>query len=121
MTMTSSIYCTWNEMHHYKFISLGCISTSVESDGCPRQLSMSRKSEMLDKCFLCSKVLGNNQRNVGRSRNFDRFVSFNCNPRSGNEMSGSDVCPQVLTAEKKEIACSQPLTCFNAHSQMQTI
>lgn len=46
--------------------------------------------------------MGVNQRNVEGSRNFHRFVSFNCNPRSGNEMSDSEVRPQVLTAEKKE-------------------
>jgi len=28
-------------------------------------------------------------------------LSFNCYPRSGHEMSGSKVRPQVLTAEKK--------------------
>ena len=46
--------------------------------------------------------MGDNQRNVGRNRNFDQFVSFKCNPRSGHEMSGSEDHPQVQTAEKKE-------------------
>ena len=53
------------------------------------------------KYLLCWKVTGDDQRNIRRRRNFDQFVSFNCNPRSGHEMSGSKVHPHVLTAEKE--------------------
>jgi hypothetical protein len=63
--------------------------------------------------------MGDYQRYVGRSRNFDQFVSFNCNPRSGNERSGSEVCPQVLTAEKKEnclFAATNLLQCTQSNA-----
>jgi hypothetical protein len=113
-------------------ISLGCISRSGLFE-----ISIKRKSRhlwkamkipdncqwagtvnWLIKCFLCSKVMGDNQRNVGRSTNFNRFVSYNCNPRSGHETSGSKVCPQVLTAEKKNclFAATDLLQCAQSYA-----
>jgi len=97
-------------------ISLGCISrsglieNSIKIKGkhlwkamkVPDDCQWAGTVNWLIKCFLCSKVMGDNQRNLRRSRYFNQFVSFNCNPRSGYEMSGSEVHPQVLTAEKKE-------------------
>ena len=79
-------------------ISLGCISRSglfeisIQIKGkhlwkamkVPDDCQWAGTVNWLIKCFLCSEVMGDNQRNVRRSRNFNQFVSFNCNQRSGH-------------------------------------